>query len=125
MNSVLQILKDNLNQTKYGLDRNIKVPYDLGMIKMIDSTIEQIESLLPIEQSQTEALKKEIEELKEKTEWISVKERLPKEFTSVLVIGNDIRSCALYRDKKFYTDFPLPTNEEITHWMPLPTPPKQ
>lgn len=75
--------------------------------------------------SQTEALKKEIEELKKKTEWISVEDKLPNEFMSVLVVGMDIRSCALYRDKKFYTDFPLPTNEEITHWMPLPTPPKQ
>ena len=70
-------------------------------------------------------LVKEIEELKKKTEWISVEDKLPNEFTSVLVVGGDIRSCALYRDKKFYTDFPLPTNEEITHWMPLPNPPKQ
>lgn len=75
--------------------------------------------------SQTEPLKKEIEELKKKTEWISVEDKLPNEFTSVLVVGGDIRSCALYRDKKFYTDFPLPTNEGITHWMPLPEPPKK
>lgn len=74
--------------------------------------------------SQTETLKKEIEELRKEREWISVEDELPKEFASVLVVGDDIRSCALYKDKKFYSDFPLPKNEEVTHWMPLPTPPK-
>ena len=73
--------------------------------------------------SQTSQLEKEIEELRKRSEWINVEDRLPNEFSSVLVVGNNIRSCALYRDKIFYSDFPLPKNEEITHWMPLPPPP--
>lgn len=57
--------------------------------------------------------------------WISVKERLPEHFSSVLVFGQSIRTCALYEDGIFYCDFRLPKHEDITHWMPLPEPPTE
>ncbi len=58
-----------------------------------------------------------------KQEWISVKDRLPKNLESVLVVGNYIRATALFQDGKFYSDFKLPESENVTHWMPLPDPP--
>jgi hypothetical protein len=57
-------------------------------------------------------------------EWISVKDRLPKNHDSVLVVGNSIRSTALYENGIFYSDFKLPLSNEVTHWQPLPEPPK-
>ena len=54
-------------------------------------------------------------------EWISVKDRLPDE--SGLVIGYDIVwgvGCFYY-----HTDMQTSTWQQITHWMPLPQPPKE
>ena len=68
-------------------------------------------------------------------EWISVKDRLPDDLTSVLVyfygagFESGEQTFAVFSDNKFkvmdisnsledYTDI-------ITHWMPLPEPPKE
>lgn len=59
------------------------------------------------------------------SEWISVEDRLPEEFKSVLVCGDDIRSVALYKDAIFYVDFSVLHHSKVTHWMPLPTPPNK
>lgn len=63
-------------------------------------------------------------------EWISVKERLPEAYKSVLVYIRNASGEAGY-DITFYCDhlydtgnrWYLPVN--ITHWMPLPEPPKE
>jgi hypothetical protein len=50
--------------------------------------------------------------------WISIKDELPDDFTSVLVRDNSvspIRSTALFRHGKFYPDFLL-KHEDVTHW---------
>ena len=57
--------------------------------------------------------------------WISVDDRLPENYTSVLVVGGSVRSTALYQDMEFHSDFKLPESKDVTHWMPLPEPPKK
>ena len=62
-------------------------------------------------------------------EWISVKDRLPEEFVSVLGfmrgVGDlpPVRECFL-ADGKFYFPVMMDTNP-ISHWMPMPEPPKE
>ncbi len=68
-------------------------------------------------------------------EWISVEDRLPKKTEDVLVVANDIVSqfqevlncciCPEYENVMWEflngEDFPC----IVTHWMPLPEPPKE
>ena len=57
-------------------------------------------------------------------EWVKCCERLPKDFTSVLVSDGNTRTTALYKDGLFYPDFLL-EHQEVKYWMPLPHPPKK
>jgi hypothetical protein len=57
-----------------------------------------------------------------KQEWISVEERLPKDSERVLVYGEK-GICFATRYKRDWLT-PMRYNGEITHWMPLPAPPK-
>ena len=75
-------------------------------------------------------------------EWISVKDRLPDKTGRYLVLKNRIAPDCLGGNRtdivilRFFVDkgFRMPThipdwineeiNEEVTHWMPLPQPPK-
>ena len=75
-------------------------------------------------------------------EWISVKDRLPDKTGRYLVLKNRIAPDCLGGNRtdivilRFFVDkgFRMPThipdwineeiNEEVTHWMPLPDPPK-
>lgn len=65
------------------------------------------------------------------SEWISVKERLPEEVTRVITYdgthnivdmhvydGEGFRVCRAVNDLWIYDDC-------VTHWMPLPEPPKE
>jgi len=55
----------------------------------------------------------------EKTRWIPVGERLPKQGTSVLVRDDSvspIRSVALFEDGRFYPDFLAIKDKNVTHW---------
>lgn len=66
------------------------------------------------------------------SEWINIKTKMPKPFEHVLINGHDGIFCA-YRES--FEDFPAwysyPSSNEssivfgITHWMPLPLPPKE
>ena len=55
-------------------------------------------------------------------EWISVKDRLPKPTYCVLVVGaySEMAIDALGTDGEW-----MGMVEDITHWMPLPKPPKE
>ena len=57
-------------------------------------------------------------------EWISVKDRLPESWKDVLAFYEDktISIDAMSDGGKWYSDY-VRTNK-ITHWMPLPKPPK-
>lgn len=57
------------------------------------------------------------------SEWISVKDRLPKEGDRVVVF----RSSRFVNQKihLIYWQVSDPSDFHVTHWMPLPTPPKE
>lgn len=58
----------------------------------------------------------------EQQRWVSVKDRLPDKIGKVLVVDNgkvDINSWAGKYEGWYYV------NKNITHWMPLPEPPKE
>lgn len=59
-------------------------------------------------------------------EWISVEERLPELYDSVLTYSyNDYcRECWLDEDYDWHTKETAYDFEEMTHWMPLPEAPK-
>ena len=58
------------------------------------------------------------------SKWISVKDRLPEPFTVVLVYDNDKTVAVAYmtRHKEWVG---IVIRNEVTHWMPLPQPPKE
>ena len=61
-------------------------------------------------------------------EWISVKDRLPVDWCPVLVMVREIEKPLLgsYRENVWFHERWNTTfiNGEVTHWMPLPQPPK-
>lgn len=60
--------------------------------------------------------------------WIPVSERLPKRFERVVVYLPKWRNqiCIGYWSGDFWSVGPeIAENQEITHWMPLPEPPKE
>ena len=72
-------------------------------------------------------LKKQLEEAKEATpKWIETISKLPENWTDVLVYNEDTKelSVGYYYDSLGWY---LQNGElmEVTHWMPLPEPPKE
>lgn len=62
--------------------------------------------------------------------WISVEDRLPMEDQLVLVylggyIGSLMELCSLDEFGGWVTDMRIAEDAPITHWMPLPLPPKE
>ena len=68
-----------------------------------------------------------------KQEWISVKDRLPERLKEVLICFDDYGrksvSVATYRDyfygKEWLSNMVSLSVDCVTHWMPLPEPPKE
>ena len=61
-------------------------------------------------------------------EWIPVTERLPEKWGEYLVmIEGDKTSTTLYYEwaDKYWFDFPNGRKFVVTHWMPVPEPPKE
>ncbi len=62
-------------------------------------------------------------------EWISVKDRFPEKDITVLTWDGDyIETMAYWYDennKQVWFSPPAPPKDYITHWMPLPEPPKK
>lgn len=82
-----------------------------------------------------EEVKEEEQGVKEVQGWISVKDRLPKigEHYTILVFGSYTRDCPqrvtqvhYYKRGKFidYRNMDGSRTKNVTHWMPLPHPPK-
>jgi len=70
----------------------------------------------------------ENERLKAEREWISVEDRLPEVFEHVLIytINGRITTANITSYHHWNTDQPEPLSmRQVTHWMPLPKPPKQ
>lgn len=71
-----------------------------------------------------------IKQLPEDDGWIPATERLPEEFVSVLVHIPGESPLPTVKEtylagRQWYTRFDIYTSEEVTHWMPLPEPPKE
>ena len=62
-----------------------------------------------------------------KTEWISVKDRLPDKPEEYIVWGGQFVTTLQFFDGEWQSEF-VPSKyldqSKITHWMPLPEPPK-
>ena len=61
-------------------------------------------------------------------EWISVKDRLPEIGKDYLVTDGHVCMVAAFRENTEEFDFwniNWWSHNEVTHWMPIPTPPKQ
>ena len=56
--------------------------------------------------------------------WISVKERLPEIYTTCLVFNDSVEMC-IYLPNGIWEGEDKNEKYRITHWMPLPEPPKQ
>jgi Protein of unknown function (DUF551) len=61
-------------------------------------------------------------------EWISIKDRLPENQSTVLIYGNGY-DVQYFEDNGFYDfeidyEFSVNKTENVTHWMPLPIPPE-
>lgn len=61
------------------------------------------------------------------SEWISVNDRLPDEYTDVLFFNSGYRLHFIGRvydkNEKTFWDQQADKHTKVTHWMPLPTPP--
>lgn len=78
-------------------------------------------------QAVVDELKQRCEEL-EKSKWISVDERLPEDYLTVLVGYGHSVALAYYvsNNKLFYDSATINYKTDvITHWQPLPSPPYQ
>lgn len=56
-------------------------------------------------------------------EWISIKEKLPENQTLVIVTDGKEVSVSDFWNGWIYLH--MPYIEKVTHWMPLPSPPKE
>lgn len=91
--------------------RECKKPYTV----MLDVSAEMIADRLEELESELQKLKSE-----QQPEWISVEDRLPEEDGSYAVIYDGLKKVYVYYFESKSQGF----NENITHWMPLPEPPK-
>lgn len=59
-------------------------------------------------------------------EWIKTKDQLPDEPDDYLVFGMGLVSTLEFRSGKWWSDVHMQfvDSKKITHWMPLPEPPK-
>lgn len=57
------------------------------------------------------------------SEWISVKDGLPKYNDRVIFFNGEYVEFGVYH--RDFTDFEDCIHDEVTHWMPLPEPPKE
>jgi hypothetical protein len=59
-------------------------------------------------------------------EWINVKDKMPKDYDSVLIYDQRVEMAVGYWNKLFAKWYGTQTLilREVTHWRPLPEPPK-
>ena len=93
----------------YILDRIPETPYQSAAPIDVIDTVEQI--------------------VNERDGWISVEDRTPKNQTCVIAFDGETVFQAYYDD--YYEDEPAwqtmelnPIDKEVTHWQPIPNPPK-
>ena len=72
-----------------------------------------------------EALEKELAALREQQRWIPVTERLPEGMKPVIVCRSGERVQHGYKDVGDWWKVYGTRVKKVTHWMPLPEPPKE
>lgn len=71
-----------------------------------------------------DSLRAENAGLREKHQWISVKDRMPEPNTEVLIFIPDGEKGFICTDEIYLGDWLAFTDENITHWCYLPEPPE-
>jgi hypothetical protein len=70
-----------------------------------------------------------ISALREQSQWISVKERLPENYYQDVLVYDSRDNCLFIAVMTYKGEWIVPHYEDyefnITHWMPLPEPPKE
>lgn len=86
---------------------------------------EQTKKMLTMYQDELiPGFRKQIKELEAKSKWIPVTERLPETTCRNMVTKYGIPFLAYYTGKEWRESGTLSVLDGITHWMPLPEPPK-
>lgn len=92
------------------------------------NAIEELNMKLHGDEAAIAGMKREIERMvvADKPRWIPVTERLPEKYTHNLVYGSEIGIDILYfGNRGLFLDYHSDEINGVTHWMPLPEPPKE
>lgn len=88
-------------------------------------TLEALEKLIGTQEKIIEDYEKRIAMMSKHGLWIPVIDRLPQDDEDVLVWVNGTHRDMAYRDEGVWYDEEHNHLKSITHWMPLPEPPKE
>lgn len=66
-----------------------------------------------------------IEQLEKNTKWISVKDRMPEDFKTVIVLRDDLPGGLVDVTWVIAGLWGVPKGVNVTHWMPMPEPPEE
>lgn len=95
--------------------------YTNGRVCVADGQGGQVPVNIPELIAERDALRAEIERLKEAQGWIPVEERLPETRDPVLTLW----VSGMQSVKQYDAQHGWNTGAQVTHWMPLPEPPKE
>lgn len=59
-----------------------------------------------------------------KQHWIGINDRLPENNQTVIVFDNKVRVCQFFQADNDYCFLDISPKRIVTHWHPLPEPPK-
>lgn len=99
----------------------------LAYIERLESELDNVrlsfaQQSREVEEYKLELLKQVKNTIDQLPRWISVNEQLPKEFATVLIMRDDIKqACVGWLIGGCWS---VPKGVRVTHWMPLPEPPK-
>lgn len=101
--------------------------YKQSAIKMLDAYLDKCKGVMAATVAECIRI---ILEIPDEDGWISVKDKLPDEFISVLVhIPGEsplptVKEAYVF-DGKWYASHDIYSTGEVTHWKPMPEPPNE
>ena len=96
----------------------------MGKIVDTDVLIQNITSINDLRTLSTKTIGEAIDKTPAVNEWISVEERLPKEGVRVLVYLKEKVGRYTQTDTDRVVNTWVRWGDDVTHWMPLPEPPR-